>query len=145
MLAEIAGIQYRMRALWRDAETWSEELKKRANRVDEPAGTRSKRPGHAKVQRKPVLARGATGPKVKTLQRLLNKLGFGPLDVDGIFGPLTQAALTRFQKAKQLEADGVANQKNWDALLGAAVRCRPRRRASRHRARAPPRASAPSS
>ena len=119
LLAEIAGIQYRMRTLWREADTWSEELKKRANRVDEPAGARSRKPGHAKVQRKPVLARGATGAMVKTLQRLLNKLGFGPLDVDGIFGPLTQAAVTRFQKAKKLEADGVVNQKDWAALLGA--------------------------
>ena len=140
--AEIAGVQFRMRTLWREAETWSDELKKRANRIDEPAGSRSKRPGHAKVQRKPVLARGATGPMVKTLQRLLNKLGFGPLDVDGIFGPLTQAAVTRFQKAKKLEADGVVNQKDWATLLGT-PRCRPRRRATRHRARA--RAWAPSS
>ena len=84
VLAEIAGVQYRMRTLWREADTWSEELKKRANRV-----------------------------------RLLNKLGFGPLDVDGIFGPLTQAAVTRFQSAKKLEADGVVNQKDWAALLGA--------------------------
>lgn len=118
VLAEIAGVQFRMRTLWREAETWSDELKKRASRIDEPAGSRSTRPGHAKVQRKPVLARGATGPMVKTLQRLLNKLGFGPLDVDGIFGPLTQAAVTRFQKAKQLAADGVVNQKDWATLLG---------------------------
>lgn len=33
---------------------------------------------------------------IKTKQRLLNLAGFGPLAVDGIEGPLTRAALTRW-------------------------------------------------
>ena len=144
VLAEIAGVQFRMRTLWREAETWSDELKKRANRVDEPAGSRSKRPGHAKVQRKPVLARGATGAMVKTLQRLLNKLGFGPLDVDGIFGPLTQAAVTRFQQREEARGGRRRQPEGLGRAARGAVAADQGRRASRHRAR-PPRAWAPSS
>jgi hypothetical protein len=122
VLAEIAGIQFRLRALASGAETHSEDLRKRANRVDEPASSGSRKPGKGQVSRRPMLARGATGAMVKSLQRLLNKLGFGPLDVDGIFGPLTQAAVTRFQRAKKLGADGVVGPKTWAALLGGPAR-----------------------
>lgn len=48
------------------------------------------------------------GSDVATLQVLLNKNNTTPpLDIDGSFGPLTDAALRRFQKSKGLEADGV--------------------------------------
>jgi murein L,D-transpeptidase YcbB/YkuD len=44
---------------------------------------------------------------VRRIQRRLVKHGFGPLDVDGIFGPATEAAVRRFQKARGLVVDGI--------------------------------------
>jgi peptidoglycan hydrolase-like protein with peptidoglycan-binding domain len=43
---------------------------------------------------------------IKWLQRSLNELGFGPLETNsGIYGPKTQAAVGKFQKAFGLEPD----------------------------------------
>lgn len=47
-------------------------------------------------------------PLTKELQDKLNKLGYGPLTVDGIYGESTISAVGRFQKANKLIADGVA-------------------------------------
>ena len=56
------------------------------------------------------------GSRIKRIQRRLNKLGFGPLDADGIFGPATDAAVRRFQQAKGLDVDGVVGPKSQAAL-----------------------------
>ncbi len=46
--------------------------------------------------------------EVMELQKLLNSLGFGPLVVDGKFGPLTEAAVKAFQAAHPpLVVDGI--------------------------------------
>lgn len=56
-----------------------------------------------------LLKKGSKGSDVKKLQTDLNKLGARPkLKVDGIFGPLTQAAVKVFQKKAKLKADGDA-------------------------------------
>lgn len=56
-----------------------------------------------------LLKKGAKGTEVKKLQTDLNKLGARPkLKVDGLFGPLTQAAVKAFQKKAKLKADGDA-------------------------------------
>ena len=55
-----------------------------------------------------VLAFSSRGPAVQLLQLALNRSGFASLETDGVFGPATQAALTRFQAAQGLKADGVA-------------------------------------
>jgi peptidoglycan hydrolase-like protein with peptidoglycan-binding domain len=54
-----------------------------------------------------VLKPGDSGAKVKVLQRALAALGDSPGKVDGSYGPSTQAALERFQKAHNLTADGI--------------------------------------
>jgi len=64
----------------------------------------------------PTLRRGARGPAVNALQRRLQKLGFKPGGVDGIFGPKTLAAVKRFQRAKGLVADGIVGPKTWGKL-----------------------------
>lgn len=64
-----------------------------------------------------TLSEGAQGVRVKTLQHLLNAEGAG-LDADGIFGPLTQEAVTAFQSAQGLDADGIVGPLTWSALVG---------------------------
>ncbi len=56
-----------------------------------------------------LLSIGSVGPAVALLQDLLNRSGIAPepLDVDGIFGPRTEAAVVTFQAAQGLEPDGI--------------------------------------
>ena len=60
----------------------------------------------------PQIQRGSKGKAVKILQIIL-----GDLEVDGSFGPATQAATLAFQKKHGLEADGVVGPLTWRALL----------------------------
>ena len=61
------------------------------------------------------IAFGARGNNVRWLQWQLNKAG-EKLAVDGIFGPLTKAAVLRFQKNKKLVQDGIVGPKTRAAL-----------------------------
>ena len=72
---------------------------------------------------KPTLRRGATGPYVVECQQDLISLGYscGAKGADGIYGSGTIAAVTAFQKAKGLTADGVCGKNTW-AALDAAVK-----------------------
>ena len=63
-----------------------------------------------------VLRRGNRGEDVKQLQRELRKNGFDPGEIDGIYGKLTESAVLRFQRAKGLTADGVADKQTLQAL-----------------------------
>lgn len=64
------------------------------------------------------LSIGAGGTLVEHLQRTLNhRLKPSPsLSVDGDFGPVTQAAVLRFQKSQQLAATGRVDAETWRAL-----------------------------
>lgn len=64
----------------------------------------------------PVLKKGSKGDSVKTLQTLLINKGYDPKGVDGVFGPGCEAAVKAFQKANGLTANGIVDQKTWDAL-----------------------------
>lgn len=60
---------------------------------------------------KPILRNGSKGVRVKELQTVLNNSMNSGLAVDGIFGPLTEAALKNFQstfseKFYKIEIDG---------------------------------------
>lgn len=66
----------------------------------------------------PMLYRGCTGDAVKTLQETLNAKGFDSGNVDGIFGAKTYAAVTAFQKANNLDVDGIAGKLTWAKLYG---------------------------
>lgn len=55
-----------------------------------------------------ILRSGDRGAAVALLQTGLNRAGYGKLDPDGIFGPLTAAAVERFQRAQGLRPDGIA-------------------------------------
>lgn len=53
---------------------------------------------------------------VTALQELLNLYG-NSLAVDGIFGPVTESALRRYQKENSLVSDGIAGPKTWTVLF----------------------------
>ena len=58
---------------------------------------------------------------VKWTQTALNVLLGESLQVDGVYGAATKAAVTRFQVANNLEADGWAGTKTADALRAALI------------------------
>jgi peptidoglycan hydrolase-like protein with peptidoglycan-binding domain len=53
---------------------------------------------------------------VKTLQYLLRARGRN-LTVDGIFGPVTNAAVRAFQQQKGVAVDGIVGPVTWRALV----------------------------
>jgi hypothetical protein len=63
-----------------------------------------------------ILRKGAKGPDVKIVQARLVQLKVASLDVDGEFGPLTEAAVKKFQSAHKLEVDGEVGPITWKAL-----------------------------
>lgn len=70
----------------------------------------------------PVIKLGDKGEAVKTVQRLLNALGFrdqngAMLKVDGDAGKRTIYAATNFQRANGMTGDGIVGVKTWNALL----------------------------
>ncbi len=66
---------------------------------------------------------GSRGPYVTVIQTSLNRIGRNyPAipkipNVDGIFGPLTEAAVRRFQEIFDLDVDGVVGKATWYALV----------------------------
>lgn len=64
-----------------------------------------------------ALRRGASGESVKALQRLLVEKGYA-LDVDGKFGPQTEAAARAFQQKSGLAVDGVVGRQTLAKLRG---------------------------
>ena len=59
---------------------------------------------------------GSPKARVKVLQKALIKLKYLSGKADGKYGQKTKAAVTAFQKAKKLKADGVAGKKTLKAL-----------------------------
>lgn len=68
----------------------------------------------------PVLRKGNSGKSVMAMQTLLigYDYGCGSSGADGSFGPGTDKALRRFQKAYGLDADGSCGPDTWAKLLG---------------------------
>jgi murein L,D-transpeptidase YcbB/YkuD len=60
----------------------------------------------------PILHFGSSGIPVRILQKLLVANGYG-IQIDGVFGPLTETAVKAFQSQKHLPTDGIAGQKTW--------------------------------
>ncbi|WP_225651913.1 peptidoglycan-binding protein [Streptomyces pseudogriseolus] len=66
----------------------------------------------------PFARRGTVAEGVKNIQRRLNELGCDPpLDVDGNFGPRTEAAARWFQTNSGLSPDGIVGNKTWRRLM----------------------------
>jgi peptidoglycan hydrolase-like protein with peptidoglycan-binding domain len=70
-------------------------------------------------QSEPVLKKGAKGLPVRRLQKRMQLAGFEIPEVNGRFGPKTEAAVKTLQKQAGLTVDGVVGPKTWavvDAL-----------------------------
>lgn len=64
-----------------------------------------------------TLKHGMRGEAVVELQQALVDQGY-ELDVDGVFGDETDAAVREFQTDSELDVDGVAGPETWAALAG---------------------------
>ncbi len=89
--------------------------------------TKPKNPETAVAARAPAPAKqtlapgagyaGANGSaSVRALQRKLIAAGFSPGPIDGLYGPLTERAVIRFQAAHGLQIDGIAGPQTLGAL-----------------------------
>jgi peptidoglycan hydrolase-like protein with peptidoglycan-binding domain len=58
-------------------------------------------------------------PPVRVVQRTLRRLGWRPGPVDGLYGPRTKAAVTRFQAAARVAVDGIVGPQTRHALTRA--------------------------
>ncbi len=79
-----------------------------------PAQPPAQPPGRATSW--PVLQQGASGDAVQSLQLLLRQDG-RDLEVDGDFGPQTDATVRAYQQAHRLGVDGIVGSQTWQALL----------------------------
>ena len=66
----------------------------------------------------PTISEGATGPTVRWAQYLLVRRTLSYNQIDGIFGPVTKAAVEQFQRDSHLTVDGVVGPATWAALGG---------------------------
>ncbi len=75
-----------------------------------------------------VLARGsgyasaARADAVRVLQRRLQRLGTPPGPIDGLYGPLTEGAVERFQQRHGLAVDGIVGRQTKQRLFTPAAR-----------------------
>ena len=69
------------------------------------------------MQELPVVKQGQTGNAVRTVQGLCGARGHVTA-VDGVFGPLTVAAVKAVQAAAKIAVDGICGPQTWPVLLG---------------------------
>ena len=85
-----------------------------ATAKSQPAGSGGGAQGGDQAGRPGLLALGTgfhrqgASDRVREVQRRLNRLGYGAGAVDGLFGPITDAAVRRFQADNDLAVDGIA-------------------------------------
>lgn len=63
-----------------------------------------------------TLRNGCSGSDVRALQEQLTAHGYAAGNLDGIFGPRTEAAVRAYQKAQGLAVDGIVGPKTWASL-----------------------------
>ena len=70
-----------------------------------------------------TISEGATGPTVRWAQYLLvRRTALTDKQIDGIFGPVTKAAVEQFQRDRHLAFDGIVGPATWAALGGDGAR-----------------------
>jgi transcriptional regulator with XRE-family HTH domain len=65
-----------------------------------------------------VVQMGMAGPEVAEVQCLLQRAGFSPGGIDGVFGNRTQWAVRQEQQHAKLVVDGIVGPHTWTALRG---------------------------
>ncbi|HEY6737978.1 MAG TPA: phosphodiester glycosidase family protein [Actinopolymorphaceae bacterium] len=65
---------------------------------------------------RPTLREGSSGLAVKRLQRALTAALGRTVGIDGVFGPLTDAAVRDYQRTRELDVDGIVGPDTWGAL-----------------------------
>ncbi|CUU59882.1 Peptidoglycan-binding (PGRP) domain of peptidoglycan hydrolases-containing protein [Parafrankia irregularis] len=68
----------------------------------------------------PLLAQGARGDVVARLEEVLNSCGYSPGYIDGVFDARTRSAVTEFQQAEGISADGDVGDFTWQAQVNLA-------------------------
>ncbi|MGH3912667.1 MAG: peptidoglycan-binding domain-containing protein [Pseudonocardiaceae bacterium] len=68
-----------------------------------------------------TLQDGSSGPAVKAVQVILSRKVLPSVDVDGLFGPKTKAAVKSFQTDQNLQQDGIVGPQTWRALASEAA------------------------
>ncbi len=70
-----------------------------------------------------TLQNGSSGSAVKAIQVILSRVSplVPSLNVDGIFGPKTESAVTQFQEDNGLQQDGIVGPQTWRAVVNAAA------------------------
>jgi len=66
----------------------------------------------------PTISEGATGPVVRWAQYLLVRRTLSDSQIDGIFGPVTKAAVEQFQAQVNITVDGIVGPVTWGKLGG---------------------------
>ncbi len=80
----------------------------------------------SEIPRRLPLEGGAVVSRVQLVQYFLNVLSayfdtIQPVDIDGILGPNTRAAIIEFQKTKNLPATGVLDDQTWNSMYSSIV------------------------
>lgn len=66
---------------------------------------------------RPIIKLGSQGASVSELQAALKLLGYFTDKVNGFYGESTASAVSRFQQASGLNADGIAGAETWNRLF----------------------------
>lgn len=66
-----------------------------------------------------TLRSGSTGEPVRQVQAMLSLMGYYAGDIDGLYQEATAAAVSQFQTAAGLSADGIVGPATWQKLLPA--------------------------
>lgn len=103
-----------------DMTGWVRDLQQECNRQGYSNQTVDGKPGKNTLAGCPTVRKNASGNITKLLQDRLISLGYscGDSGADGKFGSGTKAAVEAFQRANNLEADGIVGQDTWRKLLG---------------------------
>jgi peptidoglycan hydrolase-like protein with peptidoglycan-binding domain len=71
----------------------------------------------------PTIWEGATGPTVRWAQTLLRRT-LSVNETDGVFGPVTKAAVEQFQHNNNIAVDGIIGPATWGKLLSRVIQRR---------------------
>lgn len=81
-----------------------------------PKKTATKSTPSGSIQKPDGLKKGSSGKEVSKLQNDLKLLGYMKVSATGDFGPITEGALTQFQKYYKLEPNGIASSATLSAI-----------------------------